>query len=152
MISKLKRLLQRAGQAGDTGGSREDELQLAVAALLVELARADFAEEPSEEQAIRRLLEEYYELSPEESAVLLGRAQHAADESVSLHEFTRRLHGGLDEAEKRELIRMLWRIALADRRLDKYEDYLISKLADLLYVPRGDVLRLKNQVIEAQLE
>jgi len=43
---------------------------------------------------------------------------------------------------------MLWRVALADRHLDKYEDYLIGKVAELLYVARGDVIRLRNAVME----
>ena len=43
---------------------------------------------------------------------------------------------------------MLWQVALTDRNLDKYEDYLIGKLGELLYVSRGDVIRLKNRVME----
>ena len=45
---------------------------------------------------------------------------------------------------------MLWQIALADDTLDKYEDYMIAKIAELLYVARGDVLRLKQRVIESR--
>ena len=39
-------------------------------------------------------------------------------------------------------------VALADRSLDKYEDYLIGKLGELLYVSRGDVIRLKHRVTQ----
>ena len=55
----------------------------------------------------------------------------------------------MDYAEKESVVEMLWRIALADHRLDKYEDYMIAKIADLLYVARGDVLRLKSRVIDS---
>jgi uncharacterized tellurite resistance protein B-like protein len=51
--------------------------------------------------------------------------------------------------EKEAVIEMLWRIALADHDLDKYEDYMIGKIAELLYVYRGDVLRLKQRVVES---
>ena len=51
-------------------------------------------------------------------------------------------------AEKSTVIEMLWQIALADNHLDKYEDYMIGKIADLLYIARGDVIRLKNRVLE----
>jgi uncharacterized tellurite resistance protein B-like protein len=37
---------------------------------------------------------------------------------------------------------------LADRRLDKYEEYLVGKVADLLYVARGDVIRLRNVAMD----
>ena len=45
-------------------------------------------------------------------------------------------------AEKEAVIEMLWQIALADQDLDKYEDYMIGKIAELLYIYRGDVMRL----------
>ena len=51
-------------------------------------------------------------------------------------------------AEKEVVVEMLWHIALADQNLDKYEDYMIGKIAELLYVYRGDVLRLKDRVIQ----
>ena len=43
---------------------------------------------------------------------------------------------------------MLWRVALADRRLDKHEDYLVRKVADLLYVSHSDLIRIRNRVHE----
>ena len=46
--------------------------------------------------------------------------------------------------EKTTVIEMLWRIALADNNLDKYEDYMIGKIADLLYIARGDVIQLEK--------
>jgi uncharacterized tellurite resistance protein B-like protein len=58
------------------------------------------------------------------------------------------LHTELDYGEKEKIIEMLWRIALADKVLDKYEDYMIGKIAELLYVARGDVIRLKSRVVE----
>jgi uncharacterized tellurite resistance protein B-like protein len=39
---------------------------------------------------------------------------------------------------------MLWQIAYADGRLDKYENSLVLKISDLLYVSRGRVMRLKH--------
>ena len=44
---------------------------------------------------------------------------------------------------------MLWRIALADHNIDKYEDYMIAKIAELLYIARGDVIRLRQRVIDS---
>ncbi len=145
MIKKLKQLL--LGMADDKTSSldRQDTLELAVAALMVEMARTDFNEEQSEDKEIKRLLKVHFELTEQESARLLGRAQTAADEAVSLHEFTCTLRSALDSNEKQKVILMLWKIALADNRLDKYEDHLVGKLAQLLYVPRVDVIRLKHQ-------
>ena len=117
--------------------------------LLIEIARADHERQASEDTEIKSQLANHFELSMEAAAALMAKAEQAADESVSLYEFTRALHAEMDYAEKESVIEMLWRIALADRTLDKYEDYIISKIAELLYVARGDVIRLKARVIES---
>ena len=67
------------------------------------------------------------------------------DDAVSLREFTAPLHADLSYPEKLSIIAMLWDVALEDRTLDKYEDYLIGKVAELLYVSRGDVVRLRYE-------
>ena len=41
---------------------------------------------------------------------------------------------------------MLWKLAMADQELDKYEDYLVRKIADLLYVSNTVVLRIRHEV------
>ena len=77
---------------------------------------------------------------------LFDKAEEIADNSVSLHEFTRTLHETLNDEAKNEIIEMLWRLALVDDSLDRYEDYLVRKIADLLYVSNSNVLRIKHEL------
>jgi uncharacterized tellurite resistance protein B-like protein len=70
---------------------------------------------------------------------------------VSLQSFTRRLVEQLTEAEKHRVVEMLWRVALADRHLDKHEDYVVRQVADLLYVSQRDLIRIRNRVYEPTL-
>jgi len=130
----------------DVGESR---IQHATAVLLVEIARADQERLVIEHEAMIESLQKSFSLSAGEAEDVLSRAETAAENSVSLHEFTRILHTELSYAEKGKIIEMLWRIALADSVLDKYEDYMIGKIAELLYVVRGDVMRLKSKVYES---
>ena len=67
---------------------------------------------------------------------------------VSVYEFTQLLHQHLDQSEKAKIIGMLWQLAYADGRLDKYEDSLVTKISDLLYVSRGRSMRLKHDAGE----
>ena len=127
----------------------EVRIQHATAVLLVEIARADHERLEIEHEAMLVSLQNGFGLSAVEAERLLGRAETAAEHSVSLHDFTRVLHAELGYDEKEKIIEMLWRIALADKVLDKYEDYMIGKIAELLYVVRGDVMRLKNRVVES---
>jgi len=148
MIDKLLKFLGRPEDLPEEECIRE-RIKHATAVLLVEIARADHDLHEAEIAEMREQLAQSFELGEQEAAALLGRARAAAEEAVSLHEFTRILHAEMSYAEKESVVEMLWRIALADRSLDKYEDYMIAKIADLLYVARGDVLRLKQRVIES---
>ena len=120
--------------------------QLAAAALLVETARADFDVDPGERDAIRRALAAVYGFGPEQAQGLVARAERAVEEAVSLHEYVRRLNDELSPVEKVEIIEMLWRVAFADGRIDKYEEHVVRKAADWLYVPHRRFIRAKLKV------
>jgi uncharacterized tellurite resistance protein B-like protein len=111
---------------------------------MVDVARADHSFDESEFDSLLRLLESHFELSPDQAAALVNRAGEKADDMISLYEFTQLLHKHLDAREKARIVSLLWQIAYADGRLDKYEDSLVLKISDLLYVSRGRVRRLKH--------
>jgi len=123
---------------------REAALRLATAVLMIDVARADHVFEESEFNSMLQLIESHFELSPEQAAELVNAAGEKADDMVSLFEFTQLLHKQLDEKEKARIVSLLWQVAYADGQLDKYEDALILKISDLLYVSRGRVMRLKH--------
>ncbi len=147
MIGKLGALLQRLSQPGHAPVD-PDRVPLAMAALLVEAARADHNVKEAELEELGTLLAGRLGLAPEEASNLVRRARTAVEQSVSLYEFTRPLHEAFSYAEKEEFIGMLWHVACADRRLDKYEDYLVGKVSELLYVARGDVIRLRHEALQ----
>ena len=124
--------------------SREDALRLATAVLMIDVARADHVFEDAEFDRVLELVQTHFDLSPEQAAELVNDADMKAEDLVSLHEFTQLLHHNLDEAEKARIVGLLWQIAYADGRLDKYEDSLVLKISDLLHVSRGRVMRLKD--------
>jgi uncharacterized tellurite resistance protein B-like protein len=137
-----------AGSIAASAEDRESALRMATAVLMLEIARADYVFEESEFDQVLKLIETHFGLAPEEAAALVNRAGDKAEDLVSVHEFTQLLHENLDEKEKARIVTLLWQIAYADGRLDKYEDSLVLKISDLLYVSRGLVMRLKH---DAQL-
>lgn len=137
---------QTLGDDKAEGAGREEDLQLATAVLLVEVARADFSEDEIEVETVADLLEMHLGTSRRDVARLIDEAQRQADHAASLQAFTRQLHEELTVDEKHKIIEMLWRVALADSRLDKHEDHLIRKVAGLLYVSHGDLIRIRNRV------
>ena len=145
MLKKLKDLFISADVAHENDDNKR--LQVSLAALLVEIARADFDETAEEDNEITRILVDYFSVSADEAIALLTEAQVATDDSVSLYEFIRTLHASLSAEERLKVIELLWQLALSDKILNKYEDHLVRKIADLMYVPNSDVIRIKNQVL-----
>ena len=134
----------------DDAQSRDHALRLATATLLIEVVRADYEEDLKEIEATVRQLRTHFDLTEDETLLLVKEAEEKADHSVSLQDFTRVLHEQLTEAEKHLVIEMLWRVALADDRLDKHEDYVVRKVAGLLYVTHSDLIRIRNTVKAAR--
>jgi len=123
-----------------------EALRLATAALLVEMARADFDEDDMELERAGALLAERYGLSEQAARELLAAAQTESDRAVSLFRFTHLINQQFAMPDKLALMGMLWEVAYADGRLDKHEDALMHKLAELLYVPIGDLMLAKERV------
>lgn len=122
-----------------------DELRVACASLLVEMVRADFDESEAEVARAREVLTERYGLDGPDAERLLDAARREADHTVSLFRFTHLVNQHLGAADKLALMGMLWDVAYADGRIDKHEDALMHKLADLMYVPHADLMRLKEK-------
>ena len=134
-----------APQSGEPdAAAREAALRLATAVLMIDVARADHVFEESEVDSVLRLVEEHFVLEPEQAAELVNSAGEVADDLVSVHEFTQRLHRHLSDNEKARVVGLLWQVAFADGRLDKFENSLVLKISDLLYVNRARVMRLKH--------
>jgi uncharacterized tellurite resistance protein B-like protein len=151
MLKKLRDIFNNSLINSDQGDSadRDHALRLATAALLIEVVRADYEEDIKETEAVIWQLQTHFDLTEEETLLLVEEAAQKADHSVSLQEFTRLLHENLSEKEKHSVIEMLWLIALADDHLDKHEDYVVRKVAELLYVTHGDLIRIRNEVKKA---
>ncbi len=150
MLRGLAELFDKAFQPSSRAEApergRRHAVQIATALLLIEVARADFREDLTEDSAVFEQLKRYFSLSEEEAQLLVEQARTEADHAASLQQFTRELHERLSPDEKRRIIEMLWEVALADDHLDKHEDHLIRKIANLLYVPHGDLIRIRNKV------
>jgi uncharacterized tellurite resistance protein B-like protein len=122
-------------------------LELASAALLMEISRADRGISAVEREAMTNALRRVCHLSDDEIELLLETSEQAVEEAVSLYDFTTIINRHLSRAQKVELIELLWRVAFADRDLDRYEEYYIRKIADLLHVSHTDFINTKHRAM-----
>ena len=129
-------------------GRRQEALQLALTALLIEAANSDDRFDEAERGAISRLLERRFRLSRSDANELLAAGEVAACEAAELFQFTRIINERLSFEERVELIEMLWEVAYADRVLDKYEDSLLRRVAGLIYVPDRERGEARQRVLK----
>ncbi len=125
--------------------TREQQLQLAFAVLLVDVARADWEHAPQERETITAALATQFALDREHAQNLVREAENTLDVETSLYGFLELLNRECSIAEKRELMNRLWEVAFADGELSKYEEHTIRRLADLLHVSHADFIRAKHR-------
>ena len=122
---------------------------LACAALLIEVINSDHKLEEQETQAFFSVLQNNLNIPGEDIDELVELAENQAKEATSLYEFTSLINSDYDYSQKVGLIENMWRIAFSDNNLDKYEDHLIRKISDLIYVSHSDFIRAKLKVRNA---
>ena len=153
MIRRIQKFFTDQIQSRVHGGqqSNEQALQLATAALLIEVTRADFHVEQSERRAVLSAVQGLFGLSRQETDELVAMAEEEVDGSVSLFQFTQLVDKEFSQQQKAAVIEMMWRVAFADLNKDHHEEYLVRKVADLLHVPHSTFIRTRHTV-EAELE
>jgi uncharacterized tellurite resistance protein B-like protein len=121
----------------------DDGHNLAVAALLVEVLRADYAVSIPEREAVIAAAGRVLGLGEAESSALVAAAEKEIDKAHDLYQFTSQVNRSFTEAEKVRLLEQLWRVAQADETVHKYEEHLIRRVADLLHVPHSAFIAAK---------
>ncbi len=142
MLAKLRDFF-RDNLSPETEDERHHPLQVAAAALLMEVSKADFAQDSGEYQRIAQLLEQRFDVDSETLDQLITLAESEFQQSNALHPFTRLINEHYQPEDKFRLLEALWHVALEDGRIDKHEEHLIRKIADLLYVPHREFIRAK---------
>lgn len=110
------------------------EARLALAALLVRLARADGHYGAEEAEWIDLVLAARYGLHADEVRALRSEAEAMEAGSADTVRFTRALKEAVPHEERLGIMEALWQVALADRQRDAAEDALIRLAAGLMGV------------------
>ena len=67
-------------------------------------------------------------------------------QATDYHQFTSLIAKNFDQAQKIKVIEYLWMIAYSDYQLDKHEEHMVRRIADLIYVPHKEFLQAKHRV------
>jgi uncharacterized tellurite resistance protein B-like protein len=129
--------------------NRDAAIRMATAVLMVDVALIDSRFRETEFDRMLKLLSDHFGLSTQDSAELINAANEKADNQSSVRDLIAFLDEQLDQDEKARVIKLLWSVAYADLKLDKYEDSLVLKVGELLNVGHDQVMGLKAQAAAA---
>lgn len=141
----LTRLMGEAPARSQLDG---EEAELAIAALLVRVARADDHYDQAERQRIDRVLARRRGLSPAEAAARRAEAEALEAEAADTVRFTRQIKDRIGLEDRTGVLAAMWEVAYADSDRDMDEESLIRLVAGLLGIPDRESAQIRQQVLE----
>ena len=147
MIVKIKRFFEQYIIVTETisEDELEHQLQLACAALMIEVLYADYSVDQSEIDTLRKALQENFDLIKDEAENLIQLAEEERAQATDYYQFTSLINEFYTQQQKRELVTRLWQMAYADHTVHKLEEHLVRRLADLLHVPHSAFMQSKHR-------
>jgi len=143
MFDKVTKLLGLNAKADE---SPDNNLQLATAALLVYVSRADGDFSSEERAQLLDCLKEQFALDSKDAEQILDDAEAQQQEATCLYRFTKSITDELDQSGRQDIVKLLWRVALADNHIDNFEANVLAKVSGLLGVSTRDRITLKHEV------
>ena len=119
------------------------QLQVATAALFIEMAKADGVFSEDEREQVISTLQNQFGLETEYVNELVDLSKTELLDSVSLYEFSSIINEHYPNEDKLELLKNLWRLIYTDQKLDKYEDRLIKLIGGMINIEHKQIISTK---------
>jgi len=147
MLKKIQSFFEKNFiSASDNNAMDEHQLNLAAAALLIEMVFQDDEINESEVDAVKQALTRQLELPEAEINELYELAEEEKHQATDYHQFTTLITQHYSQPQKIKLIESLWVVAYADNELDKHEEHMVRRISDLIHVSHKDFLQTKHKV------
>ncbi len=138
---------QPAEPSADPGGSETHDVRVATCALFLEMASVDGEFSAAERERILEILTREHDLAREDADQLTRLARRERKRSIDLWRFTHLINERYTEEEKIQVMELLWRVVYTDGKLEKHEDYLVHKVANLLRLTHAQLIAAKRKVL-----
>lgn len=136
--------------SGETSETPDTDARLALAALLVRVARSNWEYEDVEAERIEMILSRRYEISREEAARIRDEAEGVEAEANDTVQFTRAIKEAVAYEDRDSVMEVLWELVLADGVRDYEEEGILRLVAPLLGINDRDSA-LARQRVEAKM-
>ena len=143
MINKIKEFFNKKTEEAEDNS--HSVLNVATAALLIEVMTIDGNMDQEEMDSVKSNLSKILELSDDEIQELIDLSQEEVSDATSLYQFTKEINANFELQQKLDLMTALWQVALADDYLDKYEESILRKIADLIHLRHSEYIECKSR-------
>jgi uncharacterized tellurite resistance protein B-like protein len=152
MLKAIKDFVEQqiSAPAERDNGSGDHAIRLATAALLVEMSRQDETILPAEQAAVNSALQEKFALTREEVDQLYALAEAEVREAIDYYQFTSLIKDRFTPAQKEKVVELLWRVAAADGHIDRYEEHMVRRISELLYLSHSAFIRAKHRALGSE--
>lgn len=120
------------------------DINLASAALMVEVMMADLNAAQDEIHTISHICQTQLGLDAQQTASLTHRAQEKVADANDLYQFTKVITSQFNEQQRLQVLINLWRVAFADGKIDAYEDAIIRRIGELLHLHHSHFIKAKH--------
>ncbi|WP_250459660.1 TerB family tellurite resistance protein [Microbulbifer litoralis] len=145
MLQQIRKLFEQIGSGADVEVRDEKDVRMISAALLAEVATVDQKLDDRERQTLVQVLQQHYRLDAETTDELVENALAHRDEATSLYEFTQTVNDQFNEKDKYLLVLQMWQVAFSDDVIEAFEEHLIRRVAELIYLPHGLFTRARAE-------
>jgi len=144
MFEKLKKIFETNNSEIN---SVDDTLISYLVSLFVEVSRVDYKIDEKEINFIIEILAKEFNFNLDLIKEKLNIVR-TSERLIGYHPITKYLNENFDNNFKKKVVLGLWKIAFINNDLDKYEDHLVRKVSDLLYINHADNMLLRNKAKE----
>lgn len=130
-------------QKAESPKSSGKKYQVATAALLIEIAKADSDFSDDERKRIINLMKKDFDLDDKCVNELIELSEQKVKDSISVYEFTSVINRTFYQQEKLDLLKNLWRIIYEDSKLDSHEDRMIKIIGSTMNIEHKDIIAAK---------
>jgi uncharacterized tellurite resistance protein B-like protein len=122
------------------------ETHISAAILLLSVAEADEILENSELKIITDILQDFFEISPNNANNILSKAKEALANSTGLFEFGAQLNKTFSHNDKIDFINCIFEVAFSDGDLHYLEHHTIKKIANILNLEHSEIISAKSEM------
>lgn len=148
MLQSIREYFER-NLGSPAPAAQRHTIELATAAMLVEVVRCDGGADDAERAAVLRAVHEKFGLSGAEADTLIRLAEEEVRQAGDYFQFTSLINRHFTQEQKQRVIELMWQVAYADAEISAHENHLMRRIADLLHIAHGDYIAAKMRAKEA---